>query len=232
MTLINLNITQFSNSMEMMHDKNTNNFFIKFIFIFFMWFFMMVAMMLPSAIPFIMIFDKINKERKKIGYQYFATINFSFSYLLVWFLFSFILSIIHIYMEFFDILNISTLQVGYSFGGMLFIFAGLYQMTPYKDTCLHHCRNPIEFFSEKKFYNNFDVFVIGLKHGLFCVGCCWVLMFLLFYAGIMNILWILGLTFYIFFEKYLIKSRKFNFLSGIILIFWGLSIFYFIKSAS
>ncbi len=79
MTLMNLNLISHSNSMEMMEHVKTYNIFLDFILLFFMWFFMMTAMMLPSVIPFIMMFQKINEERRKLQYKYVATFNFALS---------------------------------------------------------------------------------------------------------------------------------------------------------
>ena len=84
------------------------------------------------------------------------------------------------------------MSIGYLLGGILFILAGIYQMTPLKDSCLYYCRNPIELFSSNKIFSNWSAFYVGLKHGFFCVGCCWILMLLLFYVGVMNLFWIAG----------------------------------------
>ena len=226
MTLINLNINELSNSMEMTNSHSYTINFIDIILIFLMWFLMMIAMMLPTAIPFIMMFDKISSERKKQQYKYVLTINFFLSYILVWALFSLYVTIVHFLLQKFNILNSSILSVSYLIGGFLFVFAGIYQMTPYKETCLRYCRNPIEFLSSEKIFHNLGAFYIGFKHGVFCVGCCWVLMLLLFYSGIMNIIWILGLSLYVMIEKFVIIGKKFNIFTGLILIFFGLRIIY------
>ena len=226
MTLINLNISKFSNSAEMMTLNYSAVNFINIIFIFLMWFFMMIAMMLPTTIPFIMMFNKISEERKKHQYIYSLTINFFLSYLLVWALFSFIVTIIHFLLLKLNILNPHSLRVGNLIGGLLFVFAGIYQMTSYKEACLKYCRNPIELLSGKKIFHNFGAFYIGFKHGIFCVGCCWVLMLLLFYSGIMNILWIMSLSLYVLAEKYIASGKKLSSLAGLLLILIGLRILY------
>ena len=208
MTLINLNITELDHSANMQINKNHNYFFSEIIFIFLMWVMMMIAMMLPSAIPFIIIFDKISFERRKKNYKYASTFYFTLSYLLVWIAFSFFASILHILLEFYEVLKFSKLNFGNLMGSFLFIFAGIYQMTPIKNACLRYCRNPIEFLSTKKIFDNYESIKVGFQHGAFCVGCCWPLMLLLFYAGVMNILWILGLSFYVIIEKYLAIGKK------------------------
>ena len=123
-------------------------------------------------------------------------------------------------------LNSSSLSVGHTIGGILFIMAGIYQMTPFKNSCVYYCRNPIELLSTKKIFNNLGAFYLGLKHGMFCVGCCWALMLILFYVGVMNIFWIAILSLYVLVEKYLFKDRKYDFLAGLILIVWGFTILY------
>ena len=227
MTLINLNIKELPNAMEMTNSPYYTSNFNEITFIFLMWFFMMIAMMLPSALPFVMMFDKISDQRKKQKYSYVPTIIFFLSYILVWALFSFCTAIIHFFLQKNNILNSSTLRVSYLIGGLLFIFSGIYQMTPLKETCLKYCRNPIELLSAKKIFYNSGAFYIGLKHGLFCVGCCWILMFLLFYSGIMNIFWIAGLSLYVMIEKFLFFGKKINLFTGLILILFGLRIILF-----
>ena len=226
MTLINLNNYKYSNSTKIMSSSYLNINFIIIVFFFLMWFFMMIAMMLHTTIPFIMMFNKISEERKKQKYVYVSTINFFLSYLLVWALFSLSVTIIHFFLLKLDILKPSTLSVGNFIGGLLFIFAGIYQMTPYKEACLKYCRNPIELLSKNKIFNNFGAFYVGFIHGIFCVGCCWVLMLLLFYVGIMNLFWIAGLSLYIILEKYFLLNKKTNYISGILIILWGIKIFY------
>ena len=224
MTLINLNIKEFSNSMKIANSHYYASNFSEIIFIFLMWFFMMIAMMLPTAIPFIMMFDKISDQRKKQKYSYAPTVIFFLSYILVWGLFSLCTAIIHFFLQKNNILSPTTLSVSYLIGGLLFIFSGIYQMTPLKETCLKYCRNPIEFLSTKKIFYNSGAFYIGFKHGLFCVGCCWILMLLLFYSGIMNIFWIVGLSLYVIIEKFLFFGKKINLFTGLILILFGLRI--------
>ena len=193
---------------------------------FLMWFLMMVAMMLPSATPVILMFDRISTQRKKLQYQYVPIINFVLSYLVVWILFSCLATALHLIFERYGFLNSSSLSVGHTIGGILFIMAGIYQMTPFKNSCVYYCRNPIELLSTKKIFNNLGAFYVGLKHGMFCVGCCWALMLILFYVGVMNIFWIAILSLYVLVEKYLFKDRKYDFLAGLILIVWGFTILY------
>ena len=125
MTLMNLNLISHSNSMEMMEHGKNYNIFLDFILLFFMWFFMMIAMMLPSAFPVILMFDKISKEREKLNYKYVQTLNFIFSYVIVWAIFSLFITFIHLIMQNYSLLNSSSMSVGKNIGGIIFIFAGI-----------------------------------------------------------------------------------------------------------
>ena len=88
-------------------------------------------------------------------------------------------------------------------GAGLLIGAGLYQMTPMKDACLRHCRSPAQFISRSWKPGAFGAFRMGLEHGAFCLGCCWILMGLLFFGGVMSLLWIAGITVFVLLEKVL-----------------------------
>ena len=87
------------------------------------------------------------------------------------------------------------------FGGMLLIAAGVFQFTPLKNACLTHCRSPIGFFMTEWREGNRGAFLMGVRHGIYCVGCCWVLMTLLFVAGVMNLLWVAMIAGYVLVEK-------------------------------
>ena len=225
MTLMNYKKNSMSIDVKAMFEENNINIMYVIMHLL-MWFLMMVAMMLPSAIPVILMFDRISAQRKKLQYQYVPIINFVLSYLVVWSLFSFLATAMHLVFARYGLLNSSSLSVGNIIGGILFIMAGIYQMTPFKNSCVYYCRNPIELLSTKKIFNNLGAFYVGLKHGMFCVGCCWALMLILFYVGVMNIFWIAILSLYVLVEKYLFKDRKYDFLAGLILIVWGFTILY------
>ena len=106
-------------------------------------------------------------------------------------------------------------------GGVL-IAAGVYQFLPVKQACLRQCRTPIGFLMTQWRDGDWGAFVMGWRHGLFCVGCCWALMGLLFVAGVMNALWIVGLTVYVLIEKLVPHSQFVTRLLGLGLIGMGL----------
>ena len=124
--------------------------------------------MLPSAIPVILMFDKISNLRKKLKYKYAQTFNFVIAYFFIWFIFSLGATVVHIILESYAILNPKSLSVSYSIGALLFFFSGIYQMTPLKDVCLRYCRNPIEILGRKNVFNTWIALTVGLKHGAYC----------------------------------------------------------------
>ena len=84
--------------------------------------------------------------------------------------------------------------------------AGVYQFTPWKESCLKHCQSPMQFLTERRRPGLKGAFLIGIENGAYCLGCCWFLMALLFVGGIMNLYWIIGLTVYVLMEKTHIES--------------------------
>jgi predicted metal-binding membrane protein len=106
-------------------------------------------------------------------------------------------------------------------GAALLIGAGVYQMTPYKDSCLKHCREPARFISEHWRPGASGAFVMGAEHGLYCLGCCWILMGLLFFGGVMNLLWIAAITLFVLLEKVLPFGAQGGRIAGAALIALG-----------
>ena len=107
-------------------------------------------------------------------------------------------------------------------GGTLLVSAGIYQLTPLKHACLRHCRSPLHFLASHWRKGRWGAFRMGLEHGLFCLGCCWVLMLLLFYGGVMSLWWIGGLALYVLVEKLLPLGHALGQYAGGLLIVLGL----------
>ncbi len=107
-------------------------------------------------------------------------------------------------------------------GGGLLILAGVYQWTPLKNVCLVHCRAPITFLAHHWRPGRAGAFRMGLHHGLYCVGCCWVLMAMLFVFGVMNLLWIAALAIFVLLEKILPRGDLVGRVSGGLMIAAGL----------
>lgn len=189
-----------------------------------MWWVMMAAMMLPSALPMILLFTSLNQ---KMGANSpVAVIAFVAAYLLIWGGFSAIAASCQWWLVQHDLMAAMKPINSTLLGAGLLIAAGIWQLSPWKQTCLNHCRAPIRFLSENWRAGTVGALQMGLKHGLVCLGCCWVLMALLFYGGIMNLLWIIGLAVFILIEKITPASSRFSRYTGMLLIAWGMLLFY------
>ena len=187
--------------------------------IFLMWWVMMLGMMLPSAAPLLLLFARMMRKEK--GAPYVPTGVFALGYVVMWAAFSAIATGAQWGLEASGLL--SGIMVGTSavLAAALLIAAGVWQLTPLKNACLRHCRSPIGFLSAHWRPGRTGAFRMGLVHGAFCLGCCWFLMALLFYGGVMNLYWIIGLALYILIEKLLPAGVRIGQLTGVALIAWG-----------
>jgi predicted metal-binding membrane protein len=174
-----------------------------FVLMFLMWSVMMVGMMLPSASPMILLYDWVRERQEAKGASLAGTGVFALGYLVAWALFSLLAVLAQWALEQAALLSPMTVSASPGLGGGLLILAGLYQWTPLKSACLVHCRAPITFLAHHWRPGRAGAFRMGLHHGLYCVGCCWVLMALLFVFGVMNLLWIAALAIFVLLEKLL-----------------------------
>ena len=195
-----------------------------FLLMFLMWFVMMIAMMLPSASPMILLFSAINKKNNERGNSVVSTGVFVAGYIAVWGGFSFIATFLQWGLNEMALLTTMMASASPQFGSALLVAAGIYQLTPLKHACLRHCRSPIDYLGHRWKNGAAGALVMGLEHGLFCLGCCWVLMALLFYGGVMNLKWIIGLALFVLLEKVIPAGHWIGRLSGVILIVWGIAI--------
>jgi predicted metal-binding membrane protein len=168
-----------------------------------MWIIMMVGMMVPSAIPMILIYASIVRKAAREGSSLAATEVFVAGYVVIWTLFSLVATIAQWALDRMALLSPMMMSNSHILGGVLLLAAGAYQLTPFKAACLRHCRSPIQFLSSHWKPGGLGAFQMGIEHGSFCLGCCWVLMALLFFGGVMNLWWIGGLTLFVLFEKIL-----------------------------
>jgi predicted metal-binding membrane protein len=188
---------------------------------FFMWWIMMVAMMLPSAAPMILLFAMINRRQRERAAPYVPTGMFAAGYLLVWGAFSLVAVTAQWGLERTGLLSSMMASTSVMLGAGLLIAAGVYQLTPLKHACLRHCRSPIFFISHHWRPGASGALRMGVAHGAFCAGCCWFLMALLFYGGIMNLYWIVGLAVFVLLEKTIPAGHWLGGLTGVLLIAWG-----------
>jgi predicted metal-binding membrane protein len=188
---------------------------------FFMWWVMMVAMMLPSAAPMILLFATVNRKQRETGHPHVATSIFAVGYLAAWAGFSLVAVILQWGFGRIGILSPMLVGTNVIFGGVLLLATGIYQLTPIKHACLRHCRSPLAFLSTHWRRGIRGALRIGLVHGAFCVGCCWFLMGLLFFGGVMNLYWIAGLALFVLFEKTLPAGHWIGYATGVALLVWG-----------
>jgi predicted metal-binding membrane protein len=189
--------------------------------LFLMWAVMMVAMMLPSALPMMLTFAAVSRNRQHLGRPYGRMSIFISGYIAIWCVFSALAAISQWWLHRHALLSASMMSTSAWLGGTLLIAAGMFQFTGLKQTCLTHCRGPLEFIMTRWREGNMGAFRMGLEHGAFCTGCCWALMALLFVAGVMNILWIAALTLLVCLEKVLPLRARISAATGVLLAVWG-----------
>ncbi len=179
-----------------------------------MWAAMMVAMMLPSAAPAILLYATVHR-RSSAGAP--PTLAFLIGYLACWTAFALLAAALQL-----AIAEPMSMAVESRLASAaLLIAAGVYQLSPLKDACLGRCRSPVQFLTLHYRPGAWGAFRLGLLHGAFCVGCCWLLMALLFVGGVMNLLWIAGLTLLVAAEKLLPKGDWIARIAGVGMIVWG-----------
>jgi predicted metal-binding membrane protein len=191
------------------------------VLMFFMWWIMMVAMMLPSAAPMILLFATVNRKQRDTGHPYVATSIFASGYLAAWAGFSLVAVILQWGFERTGLLSPMLVATNAIFGGLLLLAAGVYQLTPIKHACLRHCRSPLSFLSTHWRSGAPGALRMGLLHGAFCVGCCWLLMGLMFFGGVMNLYWTAGLALFVLAEKTVPAGHWLGYATGVALLVWG-----------
>jgi predicted metal-binding membrane protein len=166
--------------------------------IFAMWTVMMAAMMLPSAGPMIEMHARISQGGgvERSGHTWL----FAAGYLIAWTGFGAAMTAVQYPLERVRLVS-DAMRMGPFAGGLLLIVAGLYQITPLKQACLTKCRTPLGFFMTKWRPGDGGALLMGLNHGVFCIGCCWLLMALMFVGGVMNLVWAGALTIFVLLEK-------------------------------
>ena len=194
------------------------------ILMFIMWAVMMAAMMIPSAAPMILLHAAILRKRGDGASLAGPTAAFTGGYLVVWTVFSAAATAAQWALEQVTLLSPMMVSTSAYLGGGLLVAAGIYQMTPLKEVCLQHCRSPIHFITEHWRNGTGGAFRMGLDHGLYCVGCCWVLMALLFVGGVMNLLWIAALAGFVLVEKVVPRGVLIGRVAGAIMIAAGIGL--------
>lgn len=192
------------------------------LFVLLMWWVMMVAMMLPSAAPMIMVYTAVSRQRGAAALT--SVPLFVAGYLVAWGLFSLLATAAQwLLVESGLFSPMMTANTPWLAGGTLCV-AGLYQLTPWKHKCLSNCRAPAAFIAGHWRGGHAGALRMGLEHGLYCLGCCWILMALLFVGGVMNLYWIAGLALFVLFEKTLPRGHWLGIAAGVALLASGVEI--------
>jgi predicted metal-binding membrane protein len=190
-----------------------------------MWWIMMIAMMMPSAAPVVLLYARVYRHAQREGQiksPYVPTASFVAGYLLAWFVFSLAATSLQWSFESSALLNAMTMwSSDLVMSGTLLVVAGVYQFLPLKHACLKHCRSPVEFVSRNWRQGWIGAAAMGIKHGAFCVGCCWLIMALLFVGGIMNLVWIAGLAVLVLAEKLVAEGHALGRAAGAAMIAAG-----------
>jgi predicted metal-binding membrane protein len=190
--------------------------------LFIMWAIMMVGMMTPSAAPLILTFATINRKKFEQSGRMVSTFVFLSGYLLVWTAFSGVAATAQWGLHTVTLLSPMMVSQSPLLNGILLIAAGIYQWAPLKRTCLEHCQSPLSFIMSHWREGTGGALRMGWEHGLYCLGCCWVLMTLLFVMGVMNLVWVGVIAAFVLLEKILPVGLWMSRTTSILLIAWGL----------
>jgi predicted metal-binding membrane protein len=190
--------------------------------LFLMWSEMMVAMMIPSAAPMILTFAMVNRKRREQERPFVPTGLFLSGYLLVWCVFSLVAAVAQWALHGAALLSPMMESSSPLLGGALLVAAGVFQWTPLKQSCLNHCRSPLQFLLGGWREGRRGALEMGVRHGVYCTICCWMLMALLFVAGVMNMLWVGAITVLVLLEKMAPDTWRLGRVTGAVLVGWGL----------
>ena len=180
-----------------------------------MWSVMMVAMMTPTAAPLVLMYRRLGTAPARTrASATSATATLLAGYLTVWIGFSAGATLLQGALHAAGFMTADTDRVTPLLGGSLFLLAGTWQLMPLKQTCLSQCRSPMDFLVTNWRDGAAGAFRLGLRHGVWCLGCCWALMLILFAAGTMNLLWAAALAAWVMLEKTLPDWRYLRHLGG------------------
>jgi predicted metal-binding membrane protein len=166
-------------------------------------------------------FADVNRRRREQERPFVPAGIFMLGYLAVWTGFSALAAVAQWLLHGLALLSPMMVSTSSILGGVLLIAAGVFQWTPIKNACLRHCRSPLGFVLVDWRDRRMGAFLMGLKHGAYCAGCCWILMALLFVAGVMNIWWIAVIAILVLVEKVAPKGLWVGRFAGVFLAGWG-----------
>jgi predicted metal-binding membrane protein len=189
-----------------------------------MWTVMMIGMMTPSASPLVLLYARVARQAAIDGKPFAPTAWFFGGYILIWTGFSLFATFAQWLLDRAAMLTPAMSSANALLGAGVLIVCGVYQWSPLKDECLKHCQSPMHFIQKHGGFRSspFASLQLGMSHGLYCVGCCWALMALLFFGGVMNILWIASIAVFVLAEKVIRTRYLIPRLSGLIFISAGI----------
>ena len=195
-----------------------------FLLMFLMWAVMMVGMMVPTAVPMTLIYAAVARKAASQSTPVAPTATFVAGYIVMWCVFSVAATVTQWVLDQAALLSPMMVSNSPALGAGLLIGAGIYQWTPFKDACLQHWRSPVQFLMQHWRRGTGGALMMGLDHGVYCIGCCWFLMALLFVGGVMNLVWIATLAVLVLLEKVVPHGKLVARLAGASFIVAGLLI--------
>lgn len=183
-----------------------------------MWVAMMVAMMFPAAAPMVLMYGRMRRSDPV------SVALFTGSYIALWFTFGVLAYLLSVMVESAASDSEWVAMNWGRAGGVLLVLAGVYQLTPLKDTCLRHCRSPLSFVMTRWRHGRHGAVRMGLVHGLYCMGCCWLLFLILIPLGVMNVAAMVAVALVVFAEKAVPHGRDIGRLAAIVLIGLGIAV--------
>jgi predicted metal-binding membrane protein len=208
---------------EMVMPQSQSRGAVELLLLFVMWTVMMVAMMVPAVTPLVLMFARVNRQKgggRVVGPAAILLLG----YLLVWAGFSGLATLAQWKLHSAAILSPTIVSSSAILGGLVLVAAGLFQLSALKRACLVRCRSPLSFLMLEWRDGRWGTLVMGLKHGAYCVGCCWLLMALLFVAGVMNLLWVAAIAVLVFVERVAPKGETLGRIAGAALIVAGIAL--------
>jgi predicted metal-binding membrane protein len=206
-------------SMAMSHDHAWG--VVDVVLLFVMWTVMMIAMMVPAAAPMVLTFAMVQRKRREQDRPSIPTSVFLLGYAVVWTAYAAAAALAQWRLHEADLLSAAMVSASAWLGGVLLLIAGVFQWTPLKQACLAKCRSPLSFVMTEWREGPAGAFVMGARHGAYCVACCWALMALLFVVGVMNLLWVAGLAVFVLAERVLPGGPAVSRAAGSLLVLAG-----------
>ena len=192
-----------------------------------MWWVMMIAMMTPSAAPLVLLYGRVLRHHSAQASQGTAVASSFYlvgGYLVAWLVFAIAAATLQTWLEPADLTSATMLwSKSAVLSAAVLLAAGIYQLSPLKSACLRQCRGPVAFLTRYWRPGRLGAFVMGLRHGAWCVGCCWMLMALLFVGGIMNLVWIAAIALLVLAEKLAPAGPTVSKATGVVLLAWGVA---------